>query len=340
METRTTIALTLLALAAGCSNDSTFRLGDDWSTTAAGRYVVGTTTGLHLTELVPNPDYEPSLIGGYSLCAEYDCLRLDDDDFRVTSSDPGVFEIEERGGWIGRARSVGEARIEARRGGEVVASVEVKVAVPERTELSPSVLERVAHGNLFRDDRAPIGPRIPHVAGGVLELDVSHWVGDVCYRSSAPMVVETALPVQMVLDWPPRSIRILDAEPGIEELVIEVAGHREIFELESYAPTRIDRMEMSHIWALADVPRADTWYVFSQFAEGETVWGLAPLAWHVNGRPVGEGGILACAHRGDGPAEVEARLGERIERFVIEEGCDDPAVVPWLDPLPEWFAPR
>lgn len=338
---RTTIALTLLALAAGCSTDSTFRLGDDWSTAAAGRYVVGTTTQLHLTELVPDPDYEPSLLGGGSLCAEYDCLPLDDEDFRLTSSDPGVFEIEERGGWIGRARSVGEARIEAHHGGEVVASVEVKVAVPERIELSAGLLERVASGrSLFSGDREPLGPRIPHVAGGVLELGVSHWVGDVCYRSSAPMVVETTLPVQMVLDWPPQSIRILGAEPGTEELVIEVAGHREIFEVESYAPERIDRMEMNHIWAISDVPRADEWYLFSQFVENVTVWGLAPLVWQVNGRPVGEGGVLACDHGGDVPAEVEARLGDRIERFVIEEGCNDPAVVPWLDPLPEWFAPR
>ena len=251
-------------------------------------------------------------------------------------------------GWIrrtwslssGELYSVGEAWIETRHRGEVVASLHVQVAVPERIELELQVLEQVANGSLFSDDRTPVGPRIPHVAGGVLELGVSHWVGDVQYWSSAPMVVETELPVQMVLDWPPSAIRILDAEPGLEALVIEVAGHRETFEIESYAPERIDRVEQHRLWAIPEVPRADWWYFFSQYSEGETVWGLAPFVWRVNGRPVGEGGVLACNDEDGAPAEVEARLGERVERFVIDVGCADPVVVPWLDPFPDGSAPR
>lgn len=319
------LALWLLVFFVGCAENE-YVLRDDWTVATPARYVVGTTTQLRLTERTPNPDYEPSFFGDAGRYRYRDVERV-----RITSSNPEVFEITERGGWVGHARAAGEAWLEARHDGEVVLREQVLVGVPDRLEITPGLLESFASGGLF-DDVAPVD-RVVRVEGAVVDLTLGCYVGELSYASNAPILVETELAVQQLTDWPPSGLRILGGDLGTRSIAIEVAGLRRELEVETLALERVERFERFELPALTPFPAADRWHFFTPYADGHALAGSAPMTWHVNGRTLGEGGVLGCIEGGE-PVEVEAQIGARVERFVAERGCAQAVVMPWLEPPP------
>lgn len=331
---KTIPVLGLLVLAASCASETSahFLVGDAWSVDAAGRYVVGTTTSLRLTRRT-SAEYPGSLLSTHP-CNGYDCTPVER--FRVTSSEPSIFEVVETdAGPVGHALMPGEARLEAHHDGEVVATQIIHVAVPDRLELEPALLDRWMLGRAFDDDPTLLGTRVARASGSVLDVQVSCWSGEHQLRSSVPLRTETALSVETPSWAPGEVLRIRDselgvAELGVTELWVEVAGLRARFEIETIAPESIDQMTLVDLPALTDTPDADTWHLATMERDGERLLGLAPIEWRVDGRPIGRGGILGCGYAAGRTNEIEARFGGGVQW--LEGSCEAPVLIDAYDP--------
>lgn len=313
---------TLLVSACGRPDvDRQTLLGDQWNEDLEGRYVVGTDVALRLNELFLYEGGRFSLLPLAS-CTEGECEPVGD--FRVESSNPDVFAIEDSvEGPVGRALAPGEAELVARVNDEVVVRETIVVAMPERLEIWPESLDELFGGTV------PHWVRVPRMAGGVLDLNVRFYVGTERFFGADLARFSSNLSFEIPV-WAPQGnvIRISGEDVGIETVRVEALGLSTSLEIETV--DAVDELLLAPLSFAFTEPEAGWSTVFpAAKSEGELLRGALPVRWEVDGEEIGVGGILACLSA-PGASVVVARIGEVEASVTLEERCAATGIDPWF----------
>lgn len=294
------------------ATESRFLLGDPWHEVLKGRYVVGSSIPLRLTEWTRPAESRVILFA--APCRTHTDVCVEHTSYEVVSTNPTAVRVDRTGSsLVLRALAPGVAWLHASRDGVVVASEFVEVAQPERLELW-------AHGPGVLLLPFPLDESVTRFAGGVLEVQVRYYVGDRRFFSSSIVRWETPLSHETPT-FSGNVIRIIDSEVGLERVRAVLGDLSVTAEVRS-----VDTVDELQILDLGDVDLEVDWPVWEPILvyathSGAVLRGSLPLQWNIDGHEMGAIGWLECLLEPGVPSVVTVRLAEAEAAVVFAGTC-------------------